>query len=131
MLRMEQELRELRKQVTGPTLTDVASTTRLERVPAPPVQTQESALTALITVVKDQMLEQSAWNRESMALMHEQRQVNQALLTAILGRVHKYFSQTNCHELLVAVAVVIIDVPHQSASGTCLYLFLFFFLFKT
>jgi hypothetical protein len=97
MRRMEEELRVLREQVRGPTLTDVASTTRLERMPAPPpVQTQESALTALIHVVKDQMdqmKEQSAWNRESMALMIEQRQINQALLAAMLGgRVHKYFS---------------------------------------
>jgi len=74
------ELSEMRKklaaQTTGPTLTEVESTTRLERVQAP-VQAQENSLTsAFLAVFKDQaalnremMREQAAMNRENTATL--------------------------------------------------------------
>jgi len=94
--KLSRELSEMRKklaaQTTGPTLTDVEFTTRLERLPAPaPVQAQETLFMAVFK-------EQAAANREMMREQAMSRENTAALVAAVLklmpSQVHIIFCKT-------------------------------------
>ncbi len=66
--------KKLAAQTTGPTLTDVESTTRLERLPAPaPVQAQETLFMAVFkeqaAANREMIREQAAMSRENTAAL--------------------------------------------------------------